>query len=502
MALAPLAIALARAAAARPEPRFLGSSLYRRAFGLGLTVGAVYFAGTLYWIPEVLARFGDLQIPVAVLVTGLLVAFLALFPAAWSLIVAFLFARLGAVGYVVMPAAWVGVELARAYVFGGFPWVLLGYSQVTILPVAQVASVTGVYGVSALVAGASAALAALVGAGTRRRRLVIAAGYGGLIVLLALWGAWRIAEGSLTRAGDPLRVALIQGNIEQDDKWNPALASSIFGVYAGMTRAAAAQSPRLIIWPESATPFYFEEDRAGRQAVEALAAEAGAHLLFGSDQVERDGGSRFYNSVFLVPPDGGPAWVYRKIHLVPFGEYVPFKQVLFFAEPLVESVSDFTPGTEPATLPMDGHQISTAICYEVIYPHLIGAFVGNGSELLTTVTNDAWYGRTSAPLQHFEQAAMRSIEQGRYLARSANTGVSGFVDPYGRVLARSRIFERETLTREVRLLHGRTVYGIIGDLFAYLCVAFTAVALAAGAWSRRAGRTRPWNAGRSKAWPS
>jgi apolipoprotein N-acyltransferase len=263
-----------------------------------------------------------------------------------------------------------------------------------------------------------------------------------------------------------------------------------------LTRTVARSGARLVIWPESATPFYFEEDPVGASALRRVAQETGAYLLFGSDQIERgpvEGRPgvqiRFYNASFLLRPDGQTAEVYRKIHLVPFGEYVPFKDLLFFVSPLVEAVSDFSPGDAPVTLTIDGHAASTAICYEVVYPSLIRRFVRAGSELLTTITNDAWYGHSSAPHQHFEQAAMRAIEQGRYLARAANTGVSGIVDPYGRVLARSTIFERTTLAGDVRFISARTVYGTIGDVFAYACGLLSVAAiLAAGRNTPRQGR--------------
>ena len=189
--------------------------------------------------------------------------------------------------------------------------------------------------------------------------------------------------------------------------------------------------------------------------------------------------SRFYNAAFLVKPDGTIGGIYRKMHLVPFGEYVPFKRLLFFVGPIVEAVSDFSPGTEPVMLPVGSHQASTAICYEVIYPDLIRRFVRDGSELLTTITNDAWYGRSSAAYQHWEQASMRAIEGGRFLARAANTGISGFVDPYGRVLARTDLFEPAVVVRDVRFLTDQTIYSRIGDAVAWTSLAVTTVALLA-----------------------
>ncbi|MDQ3441151.1 MAG: apolipoprotein N-acyltransferase, partial [Planctomycetota bacterium] len=192
----------------------------------------------------------------------------------------------------------------------------------------------------------------------------------------------------------------------------------------------------------------------------------------------------YYNAAFLVKSDGSVGAVYRKMHLVPFGEYVPLKSLLFFVGPIVEAVSAFTPGDDPVLLPVGDHLVSTAICYEVIFPSLIRRFVVDGSEMLTTITNDAWYGRSSAAYQHWEQAAMRSIEQGRYLARAANTGISGFVDPYGRVVQKTDLFHPAVLGADLRFIKTRTIYSRVGDVAAWTSLAVVVFALA-GTMRRR-----------------
>jgi len=191
-----------------------------------------------------------------------------------------------------------------------------------------------------------------------------------------------------------------------------------------------------------------------------------------------------YNAAFLVSPDGRTAAVYRKIHLVPWGEFIPLKRWLYFVSPIVDTFTDFSPGTSMVLLPVGSHLASTAICYEVVYPSLVRQAVLAGSELLTTITNDAWYGASSAPYQHYAMASMRAIEEGRYLARAANTGISGVVDPYGRVVAQSAIFEQTALVEEIRFLTVRTIYSRIGDVIAYIAMAV----LAAGLLVSRAGK--------------
>jgi apolipoprotein N-acyltransferase len=464
----------------------------RRAFFLGLITGAVYFAGTLYWLVETMTTFGGLSVAVAVVAAALLVAYLSLFPAAFAVILARLRKSLGVPTAVLFVApAWIATELGRQYVWDGFPWALLGYSQVTILPIAQLASVTGVYGLSGLLALTSAVVAFIV-IDRRPRRWVAGAAVIALIALCVLWGRARIAEGTLATQGEQIRTAVVQGNISQHEKWDPVLRDAIIGRYLSLTHDAIKAGATLIIWPESSLPVYFEEDRLRTAVIRRLAVEAKITLLIGSDQIERvrplappeADDNRYFNAAFLVKPDGTVGGVYRKMHLVPFGEYVPMQRLLFFVGPIVEAVSSFTPGADPVLLPVDNHRISTAICYEVIYGSLIRQFVRNGSELLTTITNDAWYGLSSAAYQHWDQAALRAIENGRYLARAANTGISGFVDPYGRVIEKSALFETKMLVGDLRFIRSRTIYSRLGDLVAWLSLAAIAAALLAS-WRMR-----------------
>jgi apolipoprotein N-acyltransferase len=444
---------------------------------LGLVSGLLYFIGTIYWTGTVVRQFGGLAAPVALLAMLLLALYLALYPALTALVTARLVETLGIRALFLMPAAWVTTEYLRGYLFGGFPWVPLGNSQVTTLPVAQLASVFGVYGLSALVASVSAALAyAALSSG--RNRIAAVATTAIVLAGIGFWGATRIADGSLVRGGQPLRVGLIQGNVPQEEKWKSGEARRIFTTYIAMTRDAVQRGAQLVIWPESSTPFMFEEDKAGEAAMRDLAREVHVPILFGSDQVDRSGPDlHLYNAAFMMTPDGDTAAVYRKMHLVPFGEFIPLKNLLYFVSPLVQQLADFAPGAAMVILPAGPYRLNTAICYEVVYPSLIRDAVVKGSQLLTTITNDAWYGYSSAPYQHFALASMRAIEEGRYLARAANTGISGVVDPYGRVVGQSGIFEQVGLIEDVRILSERTIYSRIGDVVAYASIALTIAAL-------------------------
>ncbi len=471
----------------------------RRGFLLGLIAGFIHFAGTVYWTGATVSTFGGLPVIVAMIVAALLALYMATYIALAGAIVAMFTRRFGLGGLCLAPAAWVAMEYLRGIIFGGFPWIPLGNTMVTLLPIAQLASVAGVYGLSLFVAfvnvgftvaalgppslSASTYAKATADGSADRARLIAAAGTLGLIALFSVWGGTRLAGNALT-AGAPIKIGLIQGNIPQTEKWNPARADMILQRYLQLSQQAADNGAQFIIWPESATPFYFEEDLAGGM-VRGLVRGLGKPLLLGSDEIEDADPPRTYNAAFMLDTQGATAAVYRKIQLVPFGEYVPFQRLLFFVGPLVESVAAFSRGTRVTMLPVEGHMISTAICYEVTYPWLAREAVRQGSEMLTTVTNDAWYGESSAPFQHFEMAAMRAIEQGRYLARVANTGISGIIDPYGRVLVRTSLFETAAVVAEARFVQTRTIYARIGDLAAFISIAIVLLALVVGSRGQR-----------------
>lgn len=483
MAVVPLLVALAgwrgRAGVYPGQP-------FRRGAALGATTGVVYFMGTIYWTGAVVTTYGGIPKVVGLLLALVLALYMSVYTALSSGLTAAAVRRLGGRGLLLAPVLWTAGEFARGHVLGGFPWVPLGSAVVTILPVAQLASLVGVYGVSFFLVAQGMLIARALTSGGRAR-LGFAAAAVALLTAVSAWGSWRVTNAALTREGTPGVVGLIQANIAQEDKWNPRLGGDIARKYDALSRESAAAGAQVILWPESSTQYLFNQDPVSAEVVRTMVRETGVPLLFGTDEVERGQPDRYYNSAMMLDPTGAVAAVYRKIQLVPFGEYVPLRQLLFFVQPLVEAVSDFSPGERVTMLPVGEHMISTAICYEVVYPHLMREAVREGAELLTTITNDAWYGDSSAPYQHWELASMRAIEQGRYLARAANTGISGVIDPYGQVVAKSRVFEDEVLNAEVRFLQSRTLYATIGDLVAQLSLLGT---LLTAVWLVAARRAR------------
>jgi apolipoprotein N-acyltransferase len=477
IALTPLIVAVA--VTERTTTRAFG-----RQFAVGLLTGVVYFGGTLYWVVGVMTTYGGLGPWLAVPVGALMAAYLAIYPAIFAVILGRGIRRFGMAGVWLAPFFWVATEWVRGTIGGGFPWVLLGASQATVLPVVQLASVTGVYGLSALVALVGTAAAAV----SLRRRTAEYSGAAAVLLVLvtaAGWGAWRAGHGRLVTEGRPVRVGLIQGDVEQLLKWDPAYRTAILDRYVDLSRRAIGAGADIVIWPESSTPFYFDANSELAEPVRALAAQSHTPFIIGSDESEPGAPgqpNRLYNTAVLVGTNGRSEAVYRKMRLVPFGEYVPFKHLLFFVGPLVQAVSDFSPGTVPVVFDAGGRRLSVAICYESVYPGIARAFVQRGSELLATITNDAWFGRSSAVYQHFDQGAIRAVEEGRYAVRAANTGISGAHDPYGRVVARTPLFEPVAITVDVRLLDDRTVYSEVGDLTAWLSLMVTGLVLIRLRW--------------------
>jgi apolipoprotein N-acyltransferase len=449
----------------------------RRAFALGWLSGVVSALGLLYWTALVVVQFGGLAWPLAAAGLLLLASAYALFQGLFAWLVADWCRRFGHAALLAAPLAWVAVELARAHTLFRFPWCLLGYSQLANLPLIQIASVTAVYGVSCLLAACSATLAYVALEPARAARGRALAGLALLLAGVLGFGWWRLAQPE--PRGARLRVGLVQASIPQDEKWDAAHALANVARHVRLTHAAAQQGARLVVWPESAVPYYYDDTPVIAEQIDALARRLGVALLFGND--DRRGPpdrERFYVGAKMVDPSGRLALRYHKIRLVPFGEYVPLRGLFTLGDRvgarLVQQVSDFTPGDEYALGEVPGGRLAALICYEAIFPDLAREFSARGAGLLVSITNDGWYGRTSAPDQHFAMAAFRAVENGVYLVRAANTGISAVVDPSGRVLARTQLFERTALVHDVTLAApasgGRTFYARHGDVFAWGCL--------------------------------
>lgn len=438
----------------------------RRAMLAGAMMGLVFHLGNLYWVSQVMVQYGGgISRPTSVAILLALVAYLSLYSAAFGGLAAGACARGGAASLFVTPLIWVGLEFFRQYPFGGFPWCLLGYSQVSFLPIAQIASLVGVYGLSFLIVLVNALIAYLLSQPSRKQAAVSTVP---VVLLLFATIAFGHRELATTLAPPSFPVAAVQGNVLQEHKWDPEWAAGIFATHLELSTQATEAGARLVVWPESSIPFYFDGSPAASDRMRDFVRDKDVFLLFGSDDYETVPESadnyRAFNGVKLLAPDGEILLRYHKIYLVPFGEFVPLRSLLTFAQPLVQSVSNFSPGREVVVGEVDGEKIGAFVCYEAIYSSLARQFVDQGAGLLVNVTNDAWFGRSAAPYQHLSMATLRAIETRRYLVRAANTGISALVDPYGRILKSGRLFVPEVIAGNVDFRNDRTFYVRYGYL--------------------------------------
>jgi apolipoprotein N-acyltransferase len=453
----------------------------RGAMADGWLAGTVFFIVLLRWLDYTFRSYSDIPWPLGWLPIALLSAYCGLYTAGVVAAVAWLRPRIGAGWALAMtPVLWVAGEWIRGHLMGGFPWGLIGYSQHGELLVIQIAELAGVYGVSFLVVAVNAALAALVGLGWRRAR---AGALAAAALLVASLGFGARVGGDEDGAGPSLPIAVIQPSIEQELKWDPAHNEEVLAIHERLTREAGARRPALIVWPETAAAIFLRADRALLARLIALSQSLETPLLIGS--IDREGGPRgkFLNSAFLLTGQGIRA-KYDKIHLVPFGEYVPLGWLIGFVRSWAEFISDFDAGKTATVFSVSGTPFGTVICYEVIFPELFREFVAGGARFMVNITNDAWFGRTSGPWQHLATLPLRAVEHRVAIARAANTGVSAFVDPSGRVSAFLPLFQRGFLERRVRLRTRTTLYTRLGDWLPYGCLGLGAGVLGFGLFRR------------------
>lgn len=450
-------------------------------FRAGFMTGMVHYLTLMYWLAYTMSTYGNMPWYICGPVLFLFAAYLACYPAFFSMFLIRV-GRGSPLGLLTAPLLWTALEYVRTFLFSGFPWELLGYTQFDLLPLIQIADITGVYGVSFLIVLVNAVICRAVLCHKGRTWHGAAAGkYATALQLSAvclvagtLWGygVWRMqaVDRSMARAPSA-RISVVQGNIDQSMKWDRAFQTATTRKYVRLSLDAREKNPELVVWPETATPFYFLYHPRLTKMVKEGVRRTGCDFLIGSPSFSRRGdGIEYYNSAYLVHPDGTLGHRYDKVHLVPFGEYVPLKKWLPFAGKIVAHVGDFRPGSRGVTLDWQNYRLGVQICYEMIFPDLSRAAVGNGANLLFNLTNDAWYGRTGAPYQHFSMAVLRAVENHRWVVRAANTGISGFIDPVGRIAAGTSLFEDAVVTHNVFLGRDISFYTRWGDLFAQACL--------------------------------
>jgi len=464
IALVPLLALLARASAGG-------------AFVAGATYGAVFFAAIVPWVVGAVAGYFNAGV-VAAIAFGALIC--ALFVSGWVGLFAVAARRLLRRGrwhaFVGIPALWVGYELARATLFTGLPWELLGHSQWQRLSLVQVADLGGVYAVSFVIAAVNVGvyLTLRTAARTARAcRLVRAAAplaiALGLVAACVGYGAWRIDATTRTLPQSTATLALVQGNVPASWRWERSNAERSLLAYVTLSRRVIAEShPDLLVWPEYAVTLYPQHDVASLPALQDLARRTAGGLVFGGPRVEDGARMRYFNSAYHVATTGTLA-AYDKIRLVPFAEYRP----LAFDEALAaDGDSEFTAGTESTVFPTAIGRFGVLICYEVIFPDLARRLTRAGAEILVNISNDAWVDRAGlgAGMQHLSISVFRAIENRRFVARAAASGISGFIDPVGRPFGLLEADRSGVALGEVSARRDLSVYTRIGDVFALGCI--------------------------------
>lgn len=450
----------------------------RTSFYAGFVTGFVHFLTLIYWIIPTVTIYGGLHPLLALSILALLCLYLSLYVGGFT----FLLKKLN-LSPIVMPLGgaclWVGFEYIRAHALTGFPWGILGYSQYSNTTLVQLADLTGVLGISFLLVLCNFLVAriwiyfrsrSIPGqrkSGKDRTMLAVFC-YTLLIMGAALaYGRARIqAIDSLIQTAPKPEISVIQGNITQDLKWDEACKDVTIKKYGSLSLEAAQKNPDLIIWPETALPFYYGRDKEYSSRVDAYIRKVRTHFLIGSPAVETGKENfKYYNRAYMLNPASLVLGFYDKNHLVPFGEYVPLQNYLGFLGKITAQAGNFSIGDNSFTpLPFKDHKTGVLICFEILFPGIACDFVKNGADILTTMTNDAWFGNTSAPRQHFSIAVLRAVENRRSVVRAANTGISGFIDPNGRIIEETSLFTDAAITRPMPALDEITFFTKHPDL--------------------------------------
>jgi apolipoprotein N-acyltransferase len=462
-------------------------------FSYGCVQGIVFYGATFYWLALTMRRYVHLALVPAAGETLLVAAVEAVFVGGTLAAAMFITRRVRVPLLATLPIAWAASEWLRSFFPVGFPWNPLGVALHRDLPAIQFSELTGVYGVSALIVLVNVALYRLAFARqSLGGRLWTGLPAAALLLAAIAFGSWRIHELDQAPALGKLRVAMAQGDIPQSLKWNASMLAPSFRVYQRATESLAHDHPDLVVWPETAAAFVFQPGHAYpvplylhrdyKERLLTLARDTHEPILFGAPALNfgRYGVST-RNRAYLVSADGRVAGYYDKILLVPFSEYIPFPRIFgYFFHQLVETIGPLTAGSRQTILDTGEARLGVLICYESIFPDFARRAVKAGAEILVNITNDAWYGKTSAPYQLLAMAAMRAVENHTPLVRVGNTGISAVVTPTGRIVGATRIFTRATEIETVEWKTTGTFYSEFGDLFAEACFALLALGVLLG----------------------
>lgn len=444
-----------------------------RALFLGWVAGLTACIGMLYWITYVVVNYGHLPMYLGVTIMLLLACYLSLYSALFAAGIVFFRKKIPL--FLAAPVLWVCLEYAKSKLFTGFPWENLGYSQFNNIFFIQIADVTGVFGLSFLILLLNVASYELITERSKKSYILAA-------VVFLFWsgvygyGILRIHQvDSALQNAPEMNVSLIQGNIDQSIKWNENFQKETIDIYEALSLRQPLTAGGLIVWPETAVPFNFQDENSLQRQVRDLPVKTGNWFIFGSmSYAPGVGNTDYFNSAYLLSPQGDVQGKYDKVHLVPYGEYVPLRTLFPFISSLAAGIGDFATGKGFYPLKMGDKKIGVLICYEGILAEAARMYKNEETELLVNITNDAWFGTTSAPYQHLSMTIFRAVETRLYLVRAANTGISAIVDPTGKLLVQTEVFKKDKIHGKVKFSKLSTIYARYGDLLvgaSFLCLA-------------------------------
>lgn len=447
-----------------------------RAFVGGFIAEAIALFILMIWIPDVLIRYGGLPAALAWIAFGLMVAMLACYPAAACALTKHLAKRGGDFCFLLFPAVWIVLEFAQSFSpFGGLPWLLAGYSQSDYLSLIQIADIVGVYGISFVILWAGTAIVWLA-LHKRNKRIACVPAITAVLLIAACFIYGRISLHRWENAGGNFRAAVLQGNISFDDP-EPVLADKFQHGYVKMADRLKPGGTDLLILPESPSPVSFQYDPTYRLVLEELAQRYSLGLIFNNIRsAETEDGAQYFNSAYFLDGKGVQTGIYDKIHLVPFGEYIPLKKLFFFAETITKDAGSFYPGKDYKVIKIGDRPANAIICFEAVFPDLVRRFVRQGSQLIINLTNDGWYGDSAAPYQHFAIARLRAVENRRFLIRAANSGISGIIGPGGNVQSSTGLLQEAIGEGHFAFLEEKTIYTRYGNVFVFLCAIISCAA--------------------------
>jgi apolipoprotein N-acyltransferase len=459
-----------------------------KGFLLASIAGSVFHLGLIYWVTVSMTTYGKLPLAVSIIILMIFAIFLSLFIAVPLYLSCYVQKFLTWGFTLTLPFFWITSEYIKSWIFTGFPWENLGYSQFQALTVIQVADITGVYGISFLMVLVNCVVFSLLqGIFIRKKMPYSETGITALLVAITLLYGQKSLDDLKTPQGSPIKISVIQPNISQDIKWDPAFLEETMNIFHRLTLRSASENPDMVVWPESATPFVYQAEGLYKGRVAEIVKRVNAYLLFGSPSWEATPDNpMFFNSAFLISPQNRIEGKYNKVHLVPYGEYVPLQELFPFIHKMVVGIGNFRPGREIKNLDLPASSFATLICYEIIFPNLVRKFVKGGAHFIVNITNDAWFGRTSAPYQHLSMAALRAVENKRFLVRAANTGISACIAPSGAIIKKTKLFTETVLPAIIFCKAQKTFYTLYGDIFALLCSAISLIIVIAARMRRRA----------------